>query len=148
VFYYEEDGSVRIVIADDQKHARQGLRALLAAELADVEIREAADGAEADRLAAEFQPDLILMDVRMPVLGGIAATRRIKQRQPGVKILVHSLDPCAAGEAISAGADAFVGKCEEPATLLRVVGDLLAGSACVPCVPIVESGGDETGTRG
>ncbi len=119
---------MRIIIADDQKHARQGLRALLAAELADVEIREAADGAEADRLARELPPDLILMDARMPVLDGITATRRIKMRQPAVKILVHSMDIHAAGPAITAGADAFVSKCEEPAKLLEVVQALLARS--------------------
>jgi DNA-binding NarL/FixJ family response regulator len=135
---------VRIVIADDQRHARQGLRAILSAELADAEIREAADGAGVETLAAEFLPDLILMDVHMPVVDGIAATRRIKTRQPGIRILVLSLDPQAAASAIAAGADAFVGKCEPPAKLLQTVQALLSGTACAPSPPPVESGGDET----
>jgi DNA-binding NarL/FixJ family response regulator len=138
---------VKIVIADDQRHARRGLRALLSAELVDVEIREAADGAEADRLAAEFEPSLILMDVHMPVLDGIAATRRIKARQPGMKILALSLDNCAADAALNAGADVYLGKCDAPDRLLSIIHDLISASACAPAPPPVESAGDDTGTQ-
>ena len=80
--------SLKIIIADDQKHTRSGLRALLLASLPQSQIWEAADGREADRLAREVAPHLILMDIRMPVMDGLAATRRIKERQPEIKVLV------------------------------------------------------------
>jgi len=126
VLYSQEDSRVRIVIADDQKHTRQGLKAILNAVYSNAEIREAADGLEAERLAREFLPDLIIMDVRMPVVDGIAATRLIKATRPETKILAHSLDPHTGVEARAAGADAFVGKGESPGVLLETVRLLLA----------------------
>jgi DNA-binding NarL/FixJ family response regulator len=120
---------LRILIADDQRHARNGLRALLSASMQKPEIWEAATGLEAERLAEEVRPHLILMDIRMPEMDGLEATRRIKSRQPTVKILVLSLHGCCAEEAMTAGADAFVGKGEGPERLLGAV------SALVPKEP-------------
>jgi DNA-binding NarL/FixJ family response regulator len=111
---------VRIIIADDQKHARSGLKALLSASLPGSEIWEAATGLEAERLAEEVRPQLILMDIRMPELDGLSATRRIKSRQPEIKILVLSLHDCGE-EARTSGADAFVSKGESPEQLLAAV---------------------------
>ena len=110
--------TVRILIADDQKHARSGLRALLLATLPGADVREAADGREAERLAQEFQPDLVLMDVRMPGEDGLAATRWIKSRLPACRVVVLSIEPSAEREALAAGADAFACKCESPERLL------------------------------
>lgn len=115
---------MRILIADDQKRARGGLKALLGASMPRPEIWEAENGLEAERLAEEVRPDLILMDVRMPECDGLAATRWIKSRYPTVKILVLSLHPESAREARAAGADAFVGKGEGPEALLRAVAGL------------------------
>ncbi len=109
---------MRIIIADDQKHARSGLRALLSASLPSPMIWEAQTGIEAEQLAAEVAPDVILMDVRMPGRDGIAATRSIKARQPGVRIIVISLDASSGAEAIAAGADGFIAKGEDPRRLL------------------------------
>jgi DNA-binding NarL/FixJ family response regulator len=120
----EEQQSLRIIIADDQRHARNGLRALLSASLPEPEIWEAANGLEAERLAGEVRPHLILMDIRMPEMDGLEATRRIKSRQPTIKILVLSLHGCCAEEAMTAGADAFVSKGEGPERLLGAVAAL------------------------
>jgi CheY-like chemotaxis protein len=119
----QENQRVKIIIADDQKHARSGLKALLSASLPGAEIWEAATGLEAERLAAEVEPRLIVMDIRMPELDGLSATRRIKSRQPGIKILVLSLHDCAE-EAMTAGADAFVSKGESPDRLLGAMAAL------------------------
>ncbi len=115
---------LRILIADDQKHTRSGLKALLGASMPQPEIWEASNGREAERLADEVRPDLVLMDVRMPEHDGLAATRWIKARYPGIKILVLSLHAESAREAKAAGADAFVSKGEGPETLLGAVAAL------------------------
>lgn len=112
---------MRIIIADDQKHARAGLRAVLAASLPSPQIWDAKTGLEAERLADEVRPDLVLMDVRMPGLDGLSATRQIKARHPEIRILLLSLHALAAGEARAAGADGFVTKGEDPQRLLDEV---------------------------
>jgi DNA-binding NarL/FixJ family response regulator len=120
---------VRIIIADDQRHARNGLRALLLASFPKPEIWEATTGLEAERLAEQVHPHLILMDIRMPELDGLAATRSIKARQPDVKVLVLSLHGCCAEDALAAGADAFVSKGESPERLLGMVSALVQGAS-------------------
>ena len=111
-----------IIIADDQKHARSGLRALLSASLPSPEIREARTGREAVLMADEQEPELVLMDVRMPDMDGIRATRLIKERHPGVRVIVLSLHAAAAADALAAGAEAFVSKGEGTERLLSLVG--------------------------
>jgi len=109
---------VKILIADDQKHARSGLRALLGATLPGAEIREASDGLEAERLCQELEPDLVLMDVRMRGEDGLAATRWIKAYLPRTRVLVLSVQPENRVAALEAGADGFACKCETPESLL------------------------------
>jgi len=109
---------LRILIADDQKHARNGLAALLRATLPGAELREAADGREAEQAAEEFHPDLVLMDARMPRENGLEATRRIKAALPGCHVVVLSIEPAVEPHALAAGADAFACKCESPDRLL------------------------------
>jgi DNA-binding NarL/FixJ family response regulator len=120
---------VKILIADDQKHARNGLKALLRVSMPHSEILEAANGREAQVLAEEHGPDLVLMDVRMPEVDGLAATRWIRARVPQAKILVLSLDESLWNEALAAGADGFVSKGESPEALLARVTEILAGRA-------------------
>lgn len=115
---------MRIIIADDQRHARSGLRALLSASLPAPMIWEAGTGVEAERLAGEVDPDVILMDVRMPEMGGVDATRRIKSRFPGIRIIMISLDASSGAAAMAAGADGFVAKSEDPARLLETLSAL------------------------
>ncbi len=123
-----ERSSVRIIIADDQRHTRSGLKALLLASLPAVDIWEAATGLEAVRLSEEVRPDLVLMDIRMPDLDGLSATRRVKANQRNVKVLVLSLVGSAAADAREAGADAFVSKGESPDRLLGVIAALIGPS--------------------
>jgi DNA-binding NarL/FixJ family response regulator len=116
---------MRIVIADDQRRTRQSLRALLSTSLPELEVWEAANGAEALRLAEEIQPQLVVMDIRMPEVDGITATRGIKSRWPDIKVLVLSMHPGRQEEARAAGADLFVGKGESPERLLCALSTLL-----------------------
>lgn len=84
------NGPIRVLIADDHAILRSGLRMLLGAQ-ADMEVvGEASDGAEAVRQAASRQPDVLLLDVSMPGMGGLEALRQIRQRAPGVRALVLS----------------------------------------------------------
>ena len=79
---------VRVLIADDQLLFREGLHTLLSVQPDLHVVGEARNGEEALRLAAVLKPDVILMDLRMPLLNGIAATRRLKTSQPECKVIV------------------------------------------------------------
>ena len=116
---------MRILITDDQKRTLQSLKALLSTSLPGTEIWEAANGAEALRLAEDIHPQLVLMDIRMPEIDGLDATRGIKSRWPEIKVLVLSLYQDRQEEARAAGADLFVSKGEPPTRLLCAVSSLL-----------------------
>jgi len=124
---------IRVVLADDQTLVRAGFRALLDAE-ADIEVvGEAGDGAHAVRLAAQQQPDVILMDIRMPGLDGLAATRQIAAAPElaAVRIVIlttFELDEYV-GEALRYGAAGFLVKDTDPAELVRAVRVAAAGDA-------------------
>jgi CheY-like chemotaxis protein len=105
---------MRILVVDNQLRARLGMKALLGAWYPAAELREAVDGYEAVQLVEEFQPDLILMDARMPKMNGIDAVRHIKGKSPQIKIIVLSMYTDIKAEALAAGADAFVSKSEPP----------------------------------
>lgn len=99
---------IRMLIADDHPHSRKGLRALLST-FSDVEVVcEAQDGREAVQLVEECQPDIVLMDIRMPIWDGIQATRQIKARWPEVRIIALSIRATSRAAALSAGADGFL----------------------------------------
>lgn len=108
-----------ILVADDHALFRAGLRALLA-ELAPGEaVLEAADGAEAVRLAAEKAPELVFLDIAMPVLGGLAAAAQIKAAQPATRVIVLSmhLNEEYIRRALAAGADGYLAKDSAPSEL-------------------------------
>jgi DNA-binding NarL/FixJ family response regulator len=116
---------VRILIADDQKRTRQSLKALISTSLPETEIWEATNGAEALRLAEDVHPQLVVMDIRMPEIDGLDATRGIKSRWPGIKVLVLSMYPDRQEEAREAGADLFISKGESPENLLCALSSLI-----------------------
>ncbi|MCQ4083615.1 response regulator transcription factor [Streptomyces sp. RB6PN25] len=123
----------RVVLADDQVLVRAGFRALLDAQ-DDIEVvGEAADGEEAVRQVSRLEPDVVLMDIRMPVLDGLAATRRISEdpalgRVKVVILTTFELDEYVF-EAIRSGATGFLVKDTEPADLVRAVRAAVAGDA-------------------
>lgn len=116
--------SIRILIVDDQPRTRRSLKALVATWLQDAEISEAVNGAEAVRLAAELEPDLVLMDVRMPEMDGLQATRLIKAQASQAKVILLSLYAEYRLEAAQAGADAFFAKGEPLQQLLELLATL------------------------
>lgn len=124
---------IRLLIVDDQALFRGGIRMLVESQPDLTCVGEAADGAQAVRLAAEQQPDVVLMDVRMPVLDGISATDRIVRADPAVRVVVlttFDLDEAAA-RAIRAGASGFVLKDAEPELVLAAIRTVHAGNEVV-----------------
>jgi DNA-binding NarL/FixJ family response regulator len=124
---------IRVLLADDQALVRAGFRALLDAQDDITVVAEAGDGAQAARLAAQEVPDVVLMDIRMPGVDGLEATRRIvaEPRCAGVRILIlttFDLDEYVF-EALRAGASGFLVKDTEPVELLRGVRAVAAGEA-------------------
>jgi len=124
---------ISVVIADDQALVRAGFRSLLDAQNDINVVGEAANGDEAVQLALEKLPDVVLMDIRMPLVDGLVATRRIVEdkRLESVKVVIlttFDLDEYVF-EAIRAGANGFLVKDTEPVELLRAVRAVVAGDA-------------------
>jgi len=125
--------TIRVALVDDQALFRAGI-AMLVRSQGDLELLgEAADGAEAVELVAATAPDLVLMDLRMPVMDGIEATERILASANPPRVLVlttFDLDEAAA-RAIRAGASGFVLKDADPEFLLAAIRTVHAGSAVI-----------------
>jgi DNA-binding NarL/FixJ family response regulator len=123
--------TVRVLVADDQAMVRAGFRMLLAHE-PDIEVAaEASNGIEAVRLAARYRPSVVLMDIRMPELDGIGATRRILAANPLARVLIlttFDLDEYIF-EALSAGASGFMLKDDPPESLIAAIHTVAAGDA-------------------
>lgn len=103
---------IKILIADDHGVLRAGLRALLNAEEGLEVVGEAADGPETLRLALEFEPDMVLLDISMPGPGGIEITRQLKKRLPQTRVLILSAheEQSLLRQAIQAGAAGYITK--------------------------------------
>ena len=135
---------IRILIVDDMEPVRQGLRTILQLSEGFEVVGEACDGMEAVRAAESLKPEVVLMDLEMPVLGGLEATRRIKEQQPemGIVILtIHGSDEALAREteerigsdevreqAAKAGSDAFIEKEAPTKRLLAAIREVGASS--------------------
>ncbi|WP_049569335.1 response regulator [Nonomuraea sp. SBT364] len=121
----------RVLVADDQALIRGSFRLLVDSAPGYVAIGEAATGEEAVRLAQRDRPDLILMDVRMPVMDGIEATRRICAARPETRVLIvttFDLDEYVFG-ALQAGAAGFMLKDTPPADLLKAIDVIASGES-------------------
>jgi DNA-binding NarL/FixJ family response regulator len=111
----------RVVVADDQRPTQQGLHALLDLLPGVTWVGEASNGREAVSMAMEQCADIVVMDIRMPVMDGLEATRRIKSQRPGVKVIVLTLHGECREEALAAGADAFLVKSGHPGRLSEAI---------------------------
>ena len=123
--------SIRVLVADDQSMVRAGFRLLLSGEDGIEVVAEAENGLEAVDKAARVQPSVVLMDIRMPELDGLEATRRILAADPGARILIlttFDLDEYIY-EALQAGASGFVLKDDPPEQLIAAIRTVAAGDA-------------------
>jgi DNA-binding NarL/FixJ family response regulator len=123
--------AIRVLIADDHPHFRKGLRALLSSATDLEVVAEAGDGERAISLATEVQPDVIIMDLHMPGVGGIEATRRILRSSPHISVLVLSMfeDDDSIFAALQAGARGYLLKGALKAEILRAIRSVTSGEA-------------------
>ena len=114
--------TIRLLLADDHTMLRESLRRTMESEGLEV-VGEAGDGEEAARLAEQLQPDVVLMDVSMPVLDGVAATRQIQERAPDVSVVMLTMhaDQDVIARAIRAGAVGYLVKDCTTEELVRTV---------------------------
>jgi DNA-binding NarL/FixJ family response regulator len=123
--------NVRVLVADDQAMVRSGFRMLLGGEPDIDVVAEASTGVEAVQKAAQFEPTVVLMDIRMPDLDGLEATRQIIAADPSARVLIlttFDLDEYVY-EALRAGASGFVLKDDPPEQLIAAVRTVAAGDA-------------------
>lgn len=123
---------IRILLVDDQQNIRRGLRMRLALEPDLAIVGEAADGEAALRMARLVAPDVVVMDIEMPVMDGIAATSALRDASPRCSVVMLSLydDAATRTRAAAAGASAFVAKTKMDETLLDAI--RAAGSKPTP----------------
>ena len=124
-------GSIRLLIADDHTMVRQGLAQICGGEPDMEVVAQAADGQEACRLAGLVQPDVVVMDINMPVLDGVQATRHISETSPGIGVIILTMyrQDQYVFEAIKAGARAYLLKDADSDELLRAIRAVAAGEA-------------------
>jgi DNA-binding NarL/FixJ family response regulator len=124
---------VRVLLADDHVTVRYGLKLLIDAERDMVVVAEAGDGDEALRKAREANPDVVVMDISMPGMNGLAATRALKQAQPGIHVitLTRHTDDAYLHELLRAGASGYVLKRSAPTELLHAIRGVAAGGQYV-----------------
>ena len=125
------EGSARLLLADDHDLVREGIRAVLEGEPDLKVVGEAANGREAVELCRELEPDLVLMDVRMPEMDGLAATRAIKEELPQTSVVMVTMheSPDYLLEAIKAGAAGYILKDAAGERLVEAVRRTLEGEA-------------------
>jgi len=125
--------SIGVLLVDDQQLMRVGFRMVISSQPDMTVVGEAGDGAEAVAMAAELHPDVVLMDVRMPLMDGLEATRRLVASTPSARVLVlttFDLDEYAYA-ALRAGASGFLLKDVPPADLLSAIRAVASGDAVV-----------------
>jgi DNA-binding NarL/FixJ family response regulator len=112
---------MRLLIVDDQQETREALSSLLSLSEQLEVVGEAADGQEAIARVAECRPDVVLMDIQMPTMDGLEATRRIKRQWPEIKVIALTMYDYYRTEALAAGADFFLLKGGPTELLYRAI---------------------------
>ena len=122
---------VRILLADDHTVVRQGLRKVLEENAEWEVVAEAGDGREAVKLAEQHKPDVAILDVAMPLLNGIEATRQINKRSPNTRVLVLSMhaDEAYVTQILQAGAIGYLLKDSADVDLVQGVGEVSKGKS-------------------
>lgn len=128
-----QDSTLRIMIVDDHPVVREGFAAVLREAGIEV-VGMAGNGQEALRLAAELVPDMVLMDIHMPVMDGLAATQALRQQLPALKILMLTMEdsPEYASKAMQAGASGYLVKHSNTDQLLRTIDAVRCGLFVFP----------------
>ncbi len=127
-----ETGAIRVLLVDDHEPFRKGLASILGAEPDFELVGEAGDGMQALEMARQLMPNVVLMDISMPRLNGLEATRRIKAEAPFVPIVILTAsDSAPALEAVKSGAKGYLLKSVEPQALLGSLRGVVRGEACV-----------------
>ena len=126
--------TVKVLIADDQTLFREGIKDVLTGEKWIEVVGEAADGEEAVSLTKKLKPEVVLMDIKLPKLDGIAATRQIKKNHPEVNVLMLSSfeDEAHVMEAIQAGANGYLSKMLPAAELVNSIRTFTAEGLMIP----------------
>lgn len=125
---------LRVVIADDHALLREGLRRVLEFEPDIQVVAEASDGVEAVGCAEKLAPDVLLLDINMPGMSGIEATRLVRQRAPRTRILILTIhsDPAYVYEVIKAGANGYILKDAQPKQVIEAIRAVARGEAYMP----------------
>ncbi|HBL17517.1 MAG: hypothetical protein A2X36_04765 [Elusimicrobia bacterium GWA2_69_24] len=126
--------TISVLIAEDQTLFREGIKDLLEAEKEIAVVGEAVDGQEVLRMAKKLKPDVILMDIKLPHLDGISATRQLRQELPATNILILSAfeDEAHVLEAIQAGANGYLSKMLPAAELVRALKTFASEGMMIP----------------
>lgn len=121
--------SVRVLLVDDHQLVRLGLRTAISRDTTIQVVGEAVDGAEGVEMTRQFCPDVVLMDIQMPVLNGIEATRQIAHEMPEVKVIMLTMynEGKLPMEALRAGAVGYLHKDDDPAMLLQAIHKVAEG---------------------
>lgn len=114
-------GPVRVLVADDDPNIRDGLLAILETQPDILPVGEAGDGIEAVKMARDLRPEVVLIDVGMPRLDGLEATREIKRQFPSTRVVVLTVYPTYLTEALAAGADRYLLKDSAPTVILDTI---------------------------
>jgi DNA-binding NarL/FixJ family response regulator len=136
------DGVLRVLIADDHELMRAGVRAMLSPYPLWTFCGEAENGREAVDKVRELKPDLVILDITMPVLNGIDAAREIRQIAPAIKIIILTMHESAQLEsaALQAGADVVLTKRMAASSLANAIDRLIGLGAAVPAKLVEVSG--------